>query len=462
MGHRVSVRPSVPTAQGPGCQSGGGQALVDRSATTRRSSRAKSVRKSTTKTSKKAPKKAATSRNTSARRLESAQLAIGNFLRATRAAQNLTQAEVASMTRESPWRLSRAAISAIERGQNFPGMEAMLALANVLFVDPKELVERARLSTVVPVDLTGLSYEELDRRASRYFWAGDFRKAISVYDAMREKVALEPEGDPQERSRLVATLEVRRATALKRAGALQAAIATAERAVSLSEEFPQIQAEAYVVLAGLQCQRGHLPLAADAAQRAIDLSAAGGAHTQGWAWMARARVDYLSGRYEEARNAYLEARRRAEISGDLHHLTHIDGNIGICWLGQGRIDDARKWVERAIESARERKQPALEASWLIELGRISLEQDQAEQADGFALSALRIARPREQTLTVFRAEWLRHLVVRHVAPNKPDSARLAYLRKLFMQLDQHEGVDEIQEFRRTAMRAMSAEDGKTS
>ena len=113
---------------------------------------------------------------------------------------------------------------------------------------------------------------------------------------MREKVALEPEGDPQERSRLVATLEVRRATALKRAGALQAAIATAERAVSLSEEFPQIQAEAYVVLAGLQCQRGHLPLAADAAQRAIDLSAAGGAHTQGWAWMARARVDYLSGR----------------------------------------------------------------------------------------------------------------------------------------------------------------------
>ena len=146
----------------------------------------------------------------------------------------------------------------------------------------------------------------------------------------------------------------------------------------------------------------------------------------------------------------------------MHHLTHIDGNIGICWLGQGRIDDARKWVERAIESARERKQPALEASWLIELGRISLEQDQAEQADGFALSALRIARPREQTLTVFRAEWLRHLVVRHVAPNKADSARLAYLRKLFMQLDQHEGVDEIQEFRRTAMRAMSAEDGKTS
>jgi len=416
------------------------------------------VRKST----KKSPKKAPAANNSGARRLESAQLAIGNFLRATRAAQKLTQAQVASMTRESPWRLSRAAISAIERGQNFPGMEAMLALANVLFVDPKELVERARLSTVLPVDLTGFSYQELERRASGYFWAGDFRKAVSVYDAMREKVALEPEGDSRERSRRIALLEVHRATALKRAGALQAAIATAERAVSLSEQFPEIQAEAYVVLAGLQCQRGHLPLASDAAQRAIDLSSEAAAHTQGWAWMARARVEYLSGRYEEARNAYLEARRQAEVSGDLHHLTHIDGNIGICWLGQGSIDDAREWVERAIESARKRKQPALEASWLIELGRISLEQEQAEQADGLALAALRLARPREQTLTIFRAEWLRHLVVRHVAPKKPDSARLAYLRKLFMQLDQHEGVDEIQEFRRTAMRAMSAEDGKAS
>jgi len=232
--------------------------LVDRSATTRRRSRAKSVHKSARKTTRKTTKKVESASNSTVRRLESAQLAIGNFLRATRAAQNLTQAQVATMTRESPWRLSRAAISAIERGQNFPGMEAMLALANVLFVDPKELVERARLSTVVPVDITGLSYEELDRRASRYFWAGDFRKAISVYDAMLEKVALEPGDDPVERARRIATLEVRRATALKRAGALLAAISTVERAVSLSVEFPEIQAEAYIVLAGLQCHQGQI------------------------------------------------------------------------------------------------------------------------------------------------------------------------------------------------------------
>jgi tetratricopeptide (TPR) repeat protein len=365
------------------------------------------------------------------------------------------------MTRESPWKLSRAAISAIERGQNFPGMEAMLALSNVLYVDPKELVERARLSTVVPVDVTGISFEELDKRAARYFWAGDFRQALAIYDAMLEKVALEGEGGSPEATKRLGILEVRRSTALKRAGALLSAIATAERAISLSVDFPEVQAEAYVVLAGLQCQRGHLPLASDAAQRAVELSSSLGPQTQGWAWMAKARVDYLSQNYEEARKSFFEARKQAELAGDEHHLTHIDGDIGMCWLAEGQIGEARKWISYAVESAKRRGQPALEASWLVELGKISLRRGVYDEADGYAQAALRIAEPREHYLTVFRAEWLRHLVVKRTKPSVHDRKRLAYLRKLFMHLDQHEGIEEIQEFRKTAMRTMETENRKT-
>lgn len=395
-----------------------------------------------------------------ARRIEEAQRAIGNFLRATRAAQNLTQAQVATMTLKSPWKLSRAAISAIERGQNFPGMEAMLALSYVLHVDPKELVERARLSTVVPVDITGLSYDELDRRASRFFWAGEFRKAISVYDAILEKLALEPDGDQELNARRVASLEVRRATALKRAGALLAAIATVERAISLAMEFPEIQAEAYVVLAGLQGQRGHLPLAHDAAQRAIELCEGCSERIRGWAWMSKARVEFLSGNYEGARQSYREARQQAELAGDHHHLTHIDGDIGSCYLAEARLDEARQWIKRAVTSARVRSQPALEASWLVELGKVAFHQGRLVEADGHAEAALKIARPREQLLTVFRAEWLRHQVNRRKEPTRADNTRLARLRKLFVQLDQHEGIDEIQDFRRTAMRGPAVEKRK--
>lgn len=383
--------------------------------------------------------------------VQTAQQAVGKFLRAARSAQSLTQAEVASMTRESPWRLSRAAISAIERGQNFPGLEAMLALSNVLYVDPKELIERARLSSVVPVDITGITYEELEQKALRHFWAGEFRQAISVYDAMAEKLALEPAEDREERAKRIAQLEVSRSTALRRAGALHAALATAERAVSLAHEYPAIQARAYIALATTQCERGHLPLARDATQRAIDLAQNGGARLQGWAWMSRAQVHFVSGRSEDSREAYLEARRCAEVAGDHDHLTHIEGSIGICHHVQGDLETAREWIGRAIESARSRDQFALEARWLVELGRVEFTAGALDLAEEHARAALRVAEPREQTLTIFRAEWLRHLVQRRTDPSDADTARLDLLRQLFLQLDQHQGIEEIREFRNAVM-----------
>lgn len=431
----------------------------ERAAKVRRTSRGR-VR------AKNARKRAASSEQSTAsgstEQAQTAQQAVGNFLRATRAAQNLTQAQVAGLTRESPWRLSRAAVSAIERGQNFPGMEAMLALSNVLHVDPKELIERARLAAVVPVDITGVSYGELEQKAQGHFWAGEFRQAVSVYDAMVEKLALEPDGNAEERARRLAQLEVSRATALKRAGAMHAALATAERAVSLARDYPEIQARAYIVLAALRCEQGHLPLANDAAERAIELSRYGDTRLQGWAWMGKAQIYIASGRYEDSRKAYLESHRCAEIAGDRDHMSHVEGSVGLCYHAQGDLDAARDWIGRAIASARSRNQPALEARWLVDLGQVELTAGNAELADEHAEAALHIAEPSAQLLTVFRAEWLRHRILRRVDPRNADRARISNLRKLFLQLDQHQGIEEIREFRDTAMRAPAAGGGEDS
>ncbi len=431
---------------------GGGLNVQDRSNGRRRGAETPRVRDRAKSSSASAPAGGPSAR------LAAAQKAIGNFLRATRASQRLTQQQVATLTRKSPWQLSRAAISAIERGQNFPGMEAMLALSHVLYIDPKELVERARMSTVVPVDVTGVSYEDLERRAEQYFWAGDFRQALSVYDAILEKIALEGGIEDETAARRIARLEIRRATALKRAGALLSAIATAERAIALAAVFPDIQADAYVVLADLQCHRGHLPLASDAARRALELAPRAGPQTRGWAHIVDGRVRFLSGRYEDARSAFLDARRCAEDSGDRQHLTHIDGNIGVCWMHLGDLVCAREWLDRALEHARANSQPALEASWLVEVGKVALGSGDPGEADRLALAALRIARPREHMLTVFRAEWLRHRVAQRQGA-VADRPRLEALRKLLLQLDQHEGIEEIQEFKQHLLRAGMGESG---
>jgi len=383
---------------------------------------------------------------------QSAQVSVGNFLRSTRESLRMTQAQVAEKTRESPWQLSRAAVSAIERGQNFPGLEAMLALSNVLHIDPKELIERARLTAVVPVDITGLSDQELENRASQYFWAGDFTRALSVYDAMADKLALEAPEQEEVAARL-ATLEVRRATTLKRIGALISAIARAERAISLATALPAIQAEAYVVLADLQAQRGHLPLAGDAAERAIALASRANPGRLAWAYMVKGKALYLGKEFEAAKQAFLEARRQADAHGDRQHLSHIAGNTGSCYMSLGDTDRARGWIEQAVSLAREHGQPALEASWLVELGKIALARGEAQEADRLAVRALEIARPREHRLTIFRAEWLRHRLARRARPADPDEARVHLLQELFRQLDEHEGVDEIVEFKKAVPKA---------
>lgn len=388
--------------------------------------------------------------------LEAAQISVGNFLRSTRESLKLTQAQVAAKTRESPWQLSRAAVSAIERGQNFPGLEAMLALSNVLHIDPKELIERARLTAVVPMDITGLTEHQLEDRASQYFWAGDFRQALSVYDAMAQQLSLEAPERKEVVQRL-ATLEVRRATTLKRIGALISAIASVERAVSLAAKLPATQAEAYVVLADLQAQRGHLPLARDAAERSIELCRGANPTRLAWAYMVKGKALFLGENFADAKEAFVEARVHAAAHDDHKHQSHIAGNIGNCCVALGQIDEARGWIDKAIELSRLYRQPALEASWLVELGRIALLQGHTGEADRLACAALKIARPNEHTLTVFRAEWLRHRVAHLAGPESPDPNRVKLLRELFLQLDQHEGVDEVMEFKQTVWRTLSAD-----
>ncbi len=168
--------------------------------------------------------------------------------------------------------------------------------------------------------------------------------------------------------------------------------------------------------------------------------------TQGWAWIVKASSLYLAGKYEEARTAYLEARTCAVESNDRKHQTHIEGNIGACWLGLGQIAEARTWVRRAIALAHEEGQPALEASWLVELGKIAAQEKRYDEADSYARAALRLAKPLEHRMTVFRAEWLRHRLVKLRNPEESDRHRLAYVRKLFTLLDRHEGIEEVLEF----------------
>lgn len=394
--------------------------------------------------------------NTGQRRLRDG---IGVVLRSAREAQRLSQEQLADLTQEQAGgAVSRAMISAIERGQALPGLEALLSITAVLHVEPAEIFERIKLQgAAAPVDLSGVSVEDLRRRAEQLFWSGDYRSALTVYDTVLERLVLDPPVEPDARRRAEARIEIDRAVTYRECSALRAAEASAKRAVQLARGMSDLQAEAYMVLASLHSHEGFLDLASIEIERAASLAVNEGPRLQGQTWMQKGNILHRLKEYEEARQAFLQARRFALSARDYHDLVRIEGNIGACLFDLGRHAAAGKQFIKAVDLARKHADPAMEASWLVELGRLALHGGALDDADRYASAALRIAKPSEQVLTIFRAVWLQHLIAERRNPADRDRHRLAHLKRLYVRVRNHQGLDVIQEFTRTVLGASASQ-----
>lgn len=336
-----------------------------------------------------------------------------------------------------------------------PALTSLMALARVLYFDPREAIERVETASRVPLDLSDLSLDDLDKQASEHFWAGDFRGALARYSAILEHLVLAPPKDDAVRSKRHAEVELRSAATLLRCGALHAARSTAERAINLALKLPELQVQAYCVLTDAHIELGNQQIAIDTGGRAVTLSEGRDEEVQIQALMAKGRALLEAGQFEPARQAYLKARERLTHRADDLHLTHVEGSIGLCLLGLGRRRLARASIDRALLFARRHAMPILEVQWRIELGRISLEEGKLDEADAQCAAALRMAKPREHWLTIFQAEWLRHRIVKRREPGNPDRNRFRLLRKLLVHLDAHAGNQDVQAFRSSLVAAAS-------
>lgn len=387
---------------------------------------------------------------------------IGSLFRTARQDQHLSQDQVSDLTDGHLAHVSRTAISDIERGHCLPGLEALVALSRVLHVEPTEIYERVDLARRTTIDLTDMTLDQLRKRSEEQFWSGDYRGALQSCDAMLDRLQLDPPKDRAEEKRLRAKIEIDRALALRRCSALKAALASALRAVELSAGLPKLDAEAYMVLGSVLSHEGLSVLAQVAVDQAIQLSMDGDEVLRGRVWNQRGNVLFRSGQPAEARRAFLEARKLLSGTSDYHHQIRVEGSLGACLLELGKRDSARQRFRKAVDLARKHHEPAMEASWLVELGRLALADGELDDAETYAGAALRIAKPAELYLTIFRAEWLRHLIVLERDPQAPDRHRLAYLRRLYARIQDHRGLDVVKEFEAAALRTTKGRERRSS
>ena len=156
---------------------------------------------------------------------------VGSFLRTAREALGLTQDQLALKTSQNPWPVSRAMIGAIEQGKHAPNPFTLLGISQVLRIDPMEVFDRLKLAVARPKEVAGRDYAALDQLFKDTFASGDFRRSLAILDATMDQLV--GSGSSSEETMHRRTLvELRRATTLRRLGALTAARAAAERVLS--------------------------------------------------------------------------------------------------------------------------------------------------------------------------------------------------------------------------------------
>ena len=372
--------------------------------------------------------------------------AVGAFLRTARQGLGLTQDEVAAKTERVPWPVSRTTIGAIEQGKHAPNALTLLGLSHALRIDPMEIFDRLKVAVPRPKETESLDYDGLSKLFKDSFAAGDFRGSLAVLDATMDRL-VQAEDWRSEKSRVrQAVTELRRATTLRRLGALTAAKASAERAVVQSVGMDECLADSYSILATVLSLLGYHPLAANAAAQAVSVSVRCPEDYGGRAWLVTGQVNFLAGNTSDSYDAFLRAQRLLERSKDTHNLITAIGNLGLCLLRRGQEQAAHERVAQAVELARKAHRPALEALWLVELGRIERDRDRLEEAWHLAETALAIARELENWLIVFRAVMLQHGITRRRNSADPDRHRVAYMKRLVGWIEENVEEPDVREF----------------
>ena len=371
---------------------------------------------------------------------------IGTFLKAMREALGMTQDRLATKTAGTDWPVSRATISAIEKGKHSPTAVAVMTLTTALHVDPMEVLDRLKIATAVPEEYRKWTVEQLDERFLEAFHSGRFREGLAILDTMMARLTGSTSDDPARRKRRMATVEQRRAATLRRLGAIVAAKWSAERAIGLADGQRDLMARAYMVLVETHLRLGNLPMATDSAGLAVELSGGCGAELIGQALIEKGRTLLVASRFDEALRAFAEARDRAAEAGDAVHVITSTGNMGCCLVGMGKHSEAEARFRTAVELAEKERRPDLEARWLVEWGRIAIEKGRIEEASRHGQKALSIAQRGEHWQVVFSATMLLHRIAKAVDPETEDRHRVAYLRKLRSWVEEDVADPDFREF----------------
>ncbi|MEW5807734.1 MAG: tetratricopeptide repeat protein [Acidobacteriota bacterium] len=191
---------------------------------------------------------------------------LGSYLRKLRAQRrlSLTKVEELSLSFKDP--IKPSYLSKIETGKFVPALPKLVTLSKIYGVKIQSLIERLDLEEdAAPVDLTGITYEELKQKGLEELRHGNFKKALSFFEASLDLSMLS-------RKEKTAESELSIAVMLRNMGKLELAKLKIEEILLKYYQNKDITARAYLEYSYIFRSLGHFPLSLSTIKEAENLS----------------------------------------------------------------------------------------------------------------------------------------------------------------------------------------------
>jgi tetratricopeptide (TPR) repeat protein len=287
---------------------------------------------------------------------------LGQYLRRLRTGYGYSLRRVEERARAEGGEIDNSQLSRYEKGICYPSFDKLRVLANVFNVSIQSFSDVVELEAFEDLKPDPGEPRALLTQGTEALKHGNSGLAFAYYERALE-VLHEGQGDPADRSELVAELRVHQAVALRRLGKLALAEQELRQALRLADHLsPLLRTRAILTLASIHAHQGERFLAELEAARAHELAReAGLTRFAAMALHTLAHVLSEQGRYEEAVVRSREAATLYAACDEQFEAIRVRINVGTYYVALGKLREGVRMLNEALQEARRGQHRRLEA-----------------------------------------------------------------------------------------------------
>ncbi|PYT07348.1 MAG: hypothetical protein DMF49_08415 [Acidobacteria bacterium] len=371
----------------------------------------------------------------------------GQYLKQLREERRLRLDQVEELSIPYQQRISPSYLSRCENGIADISLERLSILSKIYRTDIGLLVDRREqereLASVVPVDVTDVTFEELRRRGMEFVERGELKAAFGYFRAAEERAALET-GDA--RSENVAKARLSMAITLVRMARNKLAKEEAESALALMPTGSEDRHRTILVIAMCHLYLGNVNMASILLESLENKTSGMSAKDRADFLLLRGNVQFSRKQYREAVKSYREA---SALYKEARGRTGQSRTLLNAANAYGKLRDYDRGIRqalRALELARSLDDKQEIARDLQAIGTLQYRSGDHRAARATLYDCIEIARKGDYHDFLFAAYfYLWRIELAEGGKAAPSIERA--LRSLLPKLD--EELEEAEEFRKS-------------